>query len=147
CHMVTEYNLNVINTHDKAIWSNFITKHRYNNILFTVPYIERIIVDFSRCGFLEPYHLTSLSCLIEEYSHYKVKISFKFLEYSPLTQYLRDINFLNYWLSAVKDQQNYIPTERKTCLGLWKISEEMIYRYTSLAKNYYETNYIVDKDL
>lgn len=52
--MVSEYNLNVINTDNKAIWSNFVMKHRYNNVIFSVPNISSIIIDFSRSGLLEP---------------------------------------------------------------------------------------------
>ncbi len=142
--MAITYNLKIIPT-SKNSWTNFINQNRYEKIKGQNSDLSSLVVDFSKCKFMEPFHVVSLACLLEEYFINKIEISF-----TPggleLMEYLQDINFINFWGNN-RNPSDYIPSERKSALSLWKISEEMVSSYANQAKQYFEQNYIQDKDL
>lgn len=142
--MATNYNIKIIST-SKNSWTHFVNRNRYERAKVQNQDLKTLVVDFSKCTFMEPFHVVSLACLVEEYFINGVEIGFipGGLE---LMEYLQDINFINFWGSN-RNVSEYIPAERKSALSLWKISEEMVSSYANQAKLYFEQNYIQDKDL
>lgn len=125
-------------------WDVLINVNRFENIKSQNPDLQSVNFNFDGCSFMEPFHIVSLACLIEEYRLNGVTISITNVNDTTLKRYLEDVNFLNYWNNR---SVGYLPSERKTALGLWKISMEMIDAYAREAKEYFERNFIENKDL
>lgn len=141
--MAATVEINIVNSRFINNWDPFISSNRFEHIKRQHPDLKCINLNFVRGSFMEPFHIVSLACLIEEYYLNKIVVSITNINDSTLKKYLEDINFLNYW----KSNSGYLPSERKTALGLWKISLEMIDAYAREAKEYFERNYIENKDL
>lgn len=107
--------------------------------------VKTLLVDFSQASFLQPYHLVSLACLIEEYHQRGVQINFKKGGFG-LDKYLENIKFYNYW-DAGFDRNRFTHTKIDTALCLWKVNQDMIDSYANEAKVYFERNFFSGKDL
>lgn len=143
---MSETTIKITTTTKKSFWSGFINKNRYNEGLAISNNLSALKLDLSDCTFMEPFHLVSLACLIEEYYLKNIKIEFVIGNNLELTEFLTSVNFFNYW-SAERNVSIYIPANITTTLSLWKISDEMISGYASEAQKYFEGNYLHNKNL
>lgn len=123
----------------KNLWCKFIHDNRYFD---GCKFLE---IDLRKCSFIEPFHLVSLACLIEEYYIKDVKIEFtNQYENIELYEYLSSINFFNLWIEDRKIKP--IPSSKSNSLNLYKIQAESISEYVVLAKKYFEDNFNTNKD-
>ena len=123
----------------KNLWCKFIHDNKYFNGC------EILEIDFRKCSFIEPFHLVSLACLIEEYYINHVKIEFiNQYDNIELYEYLSSINFFNLWI--VNRLIEPIPAVKRNSLNLYKIKSESISEYVVLAKKYFEDNFDTNKD-
>ena len=143
--MYTELTIKITTSTKKSIWSNFINKYRYNNNIANSE-LHVLLIDFSECTFIEPFHLVSLACLIEEYYLKNIQVKFTVGNNIELIEYLTSVNFFNYW-SDKRNVNDYIPANITTALSLWKISNEMISGYSTQTQRYFEQNYLNNKSL
>lgn len=123
-------------------WKRFIEKNRYNNRK------DSEVVSLCICfdlPFLEPFQITSLACLIEEYFQQEICILFEF-QNSSVKDYLEDIRFVEYWIEGF-DRNKFTNTKKNTALCLWKINETMVDPFAIQAKNYFEQVHFKGKDL
>lgn len=127
-----------------SYWDIFISDNRFQEIFSQNTDLKNVNFNFESCRFMEPFHIVSMACLMEEYFLNGITISIINVNDIELKRYLENVNFLKYWVMRPKD---YIPSERKTALALWKISPEMVDGYCIQAKEYFEQNYIDNKDL
>lgn len=126
----------------KNHWSNFINSNRLKNLNGNV---DKLIIDFRECGFLEPFHIVALACLIEEYFVNGVEIEFANYSHNlELCDYLTNTSFFDYWKEG-HDRSDYIPAYLSSTLNLWKLNPEMISVYTATAQEYFENNYLDSK--
>lgn len=126
----------------KSYWSNFISANRY---IFHDKKPIKLVINLSECLFIEPFHLVSLACLIEEYHLNGVEIHFVNAENYELIEYLSNIRFFEYWSEGF-DRTKYTNAKIRTTLCLWKISKSMISPYVQYAQKYFEENTIRDKN-
>lgn len=124
-------------------WTGFINRNRLSAQKVKP---KKLQINFELLYKVMPYHLVSLSCLIEEYSNEGVEIHFKKNE-NRTQHYLRKIEFFKYWRFDFDRTIYHSLTTNKTTLCLWKIHYEMIYTYSQFAKQYFEANFIKDKNL
>lgn len=125
-------------------WGEFLQ----NNRLYTHPEpVSMLVIDFSKTSFMEPHHLVSLACLIEEFHLTGTTIAFTPSYNVKLNKYLDDIKFCEYWNEGF-NRNNFTRGKITTTLCLWKVSEEMIDSYANQAQVYFEQNYFSgEKDL
>ncbi len=121
----------------KSKWAFFINDNRYNAKLN----VSLLLIDFTGCRFLEPFHLVILSCLIEEYFIHGVDIQFNMGSNLELNEYLHKISFFNYWNSTF-DRNQFLPNRKSTCLPLWKMKSDSIDNYVVKAQQYFQTNFL-----
>lgn len=130
-----------INVPDRTCnWVKFINDNRLSGI-----YPGKVIIDFSNADFLEPFHITSIACLIEEYHIAGCKIEFV-IPNGKVGKYLYNIRFNEYWESEF-DRNAYTETLKQTTLCLWKVDKQLIGQYSISASEYYRNNYFVDSNL
>lgn len=123
----------------KNLWCKFIHDNRY---FVGCKFLE---IDLRKCSFIEPFHLVSLACLIEEYYINNVEIKFiNQYENIELYEYLSSINFFNLWIENRIIEP--IPSSKRNSLNLYKIQNESISEYVILAKRYFEDNFNTNKD-
>lgn len=140
--MAKTHNLLVGSISNYDGWANYLVKHRPSSKFL---HDHVLLVDFSSTFFLEPFHLVSLACLIEEYHIKGAKVTFRSGGFA-LDKYLTNIDFYNYWEPGF-DRHTYTHTTISTNLCLWKISSELIDSYANEARTYFERNYFSGKDL
>lgn len=122
-------------SYNKSNWISFIQRNRLNDSNVSI-----LCIDLGDCAFLEPFHLVSLACLIEEYYLNDVKIEFQLRENYGLNEYLSKLKFFNYW-SKQTDRKQFRPAEIQTNLNIWKISDQMIDTYSNVSQKYFEDNF------
>lgn len=122
-------------------WVEFINSNRIQNNSS----IESLLVDFTKIDYIKTAQLTSLACLVEEYFINGVAIKFIESEIGEAAQYLRDIQFYNYW-DRTYDRKSYTNNFNEYCIGLWKINEHQIDSYTNKVKGFAEKHWINDKE-
>lgn len=143
---MNEYSIKLTTTTKKSFWSGFINKNRYSTLRNKFENLEQLTIDLTDCTFLEPFHLVSLACMIEEYYLNDIKIEFIKGDSLELIEFLSSVNFFDYW-SEKRNTNVYLPATITTALSLWKISDEMISPYAHQAQQYFESNYIKSKNL
>lgn len=126
-------------------YDGWVDNLKRNRVIIHPEKVEILIVDFSYANFLEPRHLVSLACLIEEYFVKGAEIQFVRGSFA-LNKYLTDIKFWDYWSTGF-DRSRFTHTYISTNLCLWKVSSDMIDSYANQAKEYFEKNYFSGKDL
>lgn len=107
--------------------------------------VKILVVDFSQASFLQPFHLVSLACLIEEFYQRGAQIEFIKGGFG-LNKYLENIKFYSYWTEGF-DRDRFTHTKIDTALCLWKVNQEMIDSYANQAKEYFERNFFSEKNL
>lgn len=137
------HKIEIYNARPKTLWSNFIDENRLVNLN---PLVEEIQLDFSKCNFIEPFHLVALACLLEEYTMNGKRLTFLKLDNLELNDYLNNINFFKYWTPDF-DRNTYTPTVKSTNLCLWKLDSRMISEYVLRAQEYFENNFLTDKSV
>jgi len=138
------HTINVVAKKRYDIWGDFL---RINRPVVVAESIDTLVIDFSLTCFLEPHHLVSLACLIEEYFLEGSSIVFKPANSHKINTYLANIKFCEYWNEGF-NRNNFTRGDIKTALCLWKVSEIMIDSYANQAQEYFEQNYFSgEKDL
>lgn len=133
--------IKIPNSRKISVWLRFINTYREVNSLI-IP--EVVVVDFSGIRFIYPYHLASLSCLIEGYAIRGSKIHFKFDKENPGKTYLERIRFTEFWEPGFpRDDYNF----DGRCLPLWKIDYPRISPFIEEAQRYFEHNLLSGADL
>ncbi|HOY13625.1 MAG TPA: GHKL domain-containing protein [Saprospiraceae bacterium] len=122
---------------NKILWLNFIQECRLNPEE-SLP--DKIIINLKNCSFLEPFHVVSLACLIEEFILLEIPIEFVEGENLELLEYLTGINFFLFW--NLKDRGSFLQNSKASNMPLWKINPTMITQYIVQVQNYYEQNHL-----
>ncbi|MHC2992051.1 hypothetical protein OB13_10795 [Pontibacter sp. HJ8] len=136
------YTIRVV-TRSYEAWINFIGENRI--VHQAGQSIDTLVVDFSYATFLQPFHLVSLACLIEEYHQAGIKVHF--VEGGmALNNYLNNIKFYKYWSEGF-NRNRFTHAHISTTFCLWKVNSDMIDNYANEAKNYFERNFFSGKNL
>lgn len=122
-------------------WIDQIISNRYELIVERKPDLSVLQIDVSSRNWISPYHITTLACLVEEYSINNVEIVF--VNPSP---YLDKIRFIEYWNKGF-NRNKFTQTQISTSLCLWHISEDMIFSYAQTAQQYFQNNYFQGSSL
>lgn len=131
--------LNVPHTKNEKDWFNFI-----NDSLKHTIGTKNLIVNFNKVDFLGTDKFVVLACLIE--SFFINGSTVKFVGGSnKFNNHLNNVKFKNYWKKDF-NRSEFTLSMNRTTLCLWKISEEMIYSYSSFAKKHFE-RFANNKDL
>ena len=123
-------------------WVCFLNENRFKYLIKKPKAIE---LDMLNVRFIEPYHVVSLACLIEEYHLKGVKIHFKNTD-SKGAMYLKKLKFFQYWIKGF-DRTKHRQTDVGTAFCLWKLHPEMINSYSTLSKNYYQNQFFSERNL
>ncbi|MDD3787064.1 MAG: hypothetical protein PHO94_00015 [Petrimonas sp.] len=129
---------NSIEEHIKWINNNRVSKHDFR--LFPV---KLIILDFTLCLHLKPYHVAALACLIFEYQSQGFKVRIKNAS-DELIKYLNSFYFDKFCNNEKFDE--YKCSDPKT-FPLWRLEKSKISIYPDLIKKYYENNHFDGKSL
>ncbi len=133
----------VINTNvEKSKWIQFIEQNRYSK---QHEHPDNLEIDFGASFFMEPFHLVSLACIIEEYSINGTEISFSTFDNLGLYEYLSSRYFFRYWEDGFDRFEKYF-NNSSTTLRLWKVNASQISGYVYNAQKYYEASYLGEKD-
>ena len=125
---------------NKYDWLEFINRNRSSLG------ITKLIVDLDKCKFLEPFHLVSLACLLEEYKNNGSDVIFMESDGLALNEYLKKIRFISYWEDNF-DRTIFQQNINDTNLFLWKLEKTRIYPYSDFARKYFEQQYSNSKDM
>ena len=106
--------------------------------------IDLLIVDFNEVRFMETDEFVILACIIESFFISGSKISF-IGGTEGFNNHLYNIKFKEYWKNGF-DREKFTLSHNRTTLCLWKISQKMIYSYSTYARKYFE-RYTNNKDL
>lgn len=107
--------------------------------------IDAVRFHFDKCETMKPHHLATLSCLIEEYHIYDIKILFNVVNTS-VCSYLNSLKFFKYWNGDL-DRTEFVESEEAKAMNLWKIKKESISAYAIKAEQYFRYNGLHDKNL
>jgi anti-sigma regulatory factor (Ser/Thr protein kinase) len=130
---------------NRTNWIGFIGSNRYN-IENAVDPEKKILIDFEFAPFLEPYHIVSLACLIEEYHINGYEVLFIKSLNHDINIYLCNIHFFDYWKMGF-DRTVYKTPDIKSALNLWKIDPCMISNYVVQAQKYFQDNFLKNKNV
>ena len=123
-------------------WALFLNANRYIN---QQEKPDALIINLCSVTFIEPHHVVSLACLIEEYFLSDTEIKFSVCENRSI-KYLRELEFFNYWKKGF-DRGKHRKTKVGTALCLWKVNAEMVHSYVVYAQRYFQKNFFSGKDL
>lgn len=107
---------------------------------------DKCVFDFRKVEFLEPSHLTTLACLIEEYKIAGARIYFKVKKNSTTERFLKQTKFINYWDKNFNRDHCFI-SSFQNILPIWHYQEEKINPFADLAQQFYSTHSLQGKDL
>ncbi len=136
---MNEYILKVPSSQQLSDWFLFVKeslKHKED--------VNILIVDFNDVRFMETDVFVLLACLIESFYINNCKIEFTGGT-KRFNNHLFNIRFKEYWKKGF-DRSKFTLSHNQTTLCLWKISKDMIYSYSTYAKQYFE-NFVNGKDL
>ena len=115
-------------------WIDFLNENRLTNKPENAGQND-IHFHFDQNIFLEPYHITSLACLIQEYALANFNISFSFHpENLLLREYLTQIQFIQRWDDSIYNDTNF--NYYNTNLALWHLSSERLHEYAQKVTSY-----------
>ena len=103
-----------------------------------------ITLDFSKVQFINPYHISVLSCFVDELIQKGNTVHVTGLSYI-LEGYLKNIGFLD--LLDPVNNLNEIEAGSKTSLKLWKVNLERITAYSVFAVKFYGNNKLFGQNL
>ena len=131
------------NWNDHLSWMRFIEKNRpqYRKNLDS-----NIWIDFTRLGFIHPFQIVSLSCLIEEYYVLGLQIHFTDCRNRNVCRYLDEIKFFNYW-DRDFDRNRFTSLAKQTAFCLWQVDKVMITAYLLAAVRFFENNHFSGYDV
>ncbi len=137
-----ELKLIIPNTNERFSWINFIRNAK--NLDYAQ--IDKVILDFNKCSFLNTGSLTMLACLIEEI-HKRKSVIFSYINGTrDLNTHLDNIRFKEYWNDGF-DRDAYTNSKNITTLCLWHISSNMIETYGQQAQLFYKRQFFQHLDL
>lgn len=133
---------------DEASRSKWILKisEIYNSLKRN--YDSGFIALFFKCSInenvFEPFHIVTLSCLIDEIKNRGYKVSLNF-ECGHLNQVLfEEINIKKYW---GEDRVSYIKSPKITDLNIWRIVDSEKETYSISIHDYFKRHYFKEYDL
>lgn len=126
--------IKLVTATSKNHWNRFINENLYNEN------ITELVVDFSNCDFIEPFHIVLLACLIEDYHRNKIPIIFEKGYNLPLNEYLSNIKFWDYWQPNF-ERTSFTQNGSTTNLCLWQLNPAMLSFYVVYAQEYFENNF------
>jgi hypothetical protein len=126
--------IKLVTANSKYHWNRFI-----NENLFTETTTE-LIVDFSKCDFIEPFHIVLLACCIEDYHRNHIPIIFEKGSNLPLNEYLSNIKFWDYWQPNF-ERTSFTQNSNISNLCLWQLSPTKLSSYVVYAQEYFENNF------
>jgi hypothetical protein len=138
-----QHTIRVPETHHLVEWLRFIQDARPKNKLSKK---DKCTIDCRESGFLQPYHLSSLACLIEEYARTGARIDFKLPRRSRTTKFLDGIKFTKYWNNNFNRNSCFL-NFRKDVLPVWQLHNERIDAFGELAQGFYSNHCLPGKDL
>lgn len=124
-------------------WLRFIIKNRNaikNNRR------NKVVFDFTKTPFLQPYHLTSLACLIEEYKQSGATIQVNSKKKTEVGTFLKYTKFENFWVPGF-DRNFCFRSEITNTMPIWKNESERIDSFATRAQEFYSSHSIKGKDL
>lgn len=125
-------------------WVRFIEESRPTTKL---SWLDSCEFDFRKVQFLQPYHLTSLACLIEEYKLFGAKrIRMKTKPNTELERFLRGTSFDRYWKRNF-DRDFCLKSEFMNVLPIWQFKPERIDPFANLTERFYANHCLPEKDL
>lgn len=124
-------------------WNDFLFENRYRDEDLS---FDKIKIDFKNVGFLKPFHLVSLACMIEEYAVNGLEVEFESSRSNSACGYIDRINFFEFWQPEYDRTQN-IPSTKQSVLNLIKIDRQSISSYVVRAAKYFKDNFLTSKDL
>lgn len=133
------YTLKVPSTQQEKDWFRFIRES-----LSHIEGVSELVVDFNDVKFMDTHEFVMLACLIESFYINSSVVSFKGGA-DGFNNHLYNIKFKKYWKEGFNRNKFTISLKEST-LCLWKISEEMIYSYSTYARSYFE-RFASNKDL
>src|SRR5690606_23128008 len=107
---------------------------------------DKVVIDLSNVGFLEPIHVVSLACLFEEMQHAGKRLTIRFDPGESGWDYLDKINFFSFWQEGF-DRRSFTPSRIKTSIGVWQISHEMTDASGIAAQKYFQNSDLSDSCL
>ncbi len=103
-----------------------------------------IKIDFLRCKFLKPYHITSLACLINEYQKIGFKVNLINIPVD-ISEYFKSFKF-DQFCGFVNENNYQLPSDSKT-FPLWRIEKTAIDLYPKYVQDYFEKLHFKGKSL
>lgn len=138
-------NLNVLSSianKDLQTWLIWIEENRFINLNQDISNQKKQLNVNIIHNFFKPFHITSLSALIEEYyiNGFKININ-------NTSSYLSTIGFTNFWNSNYdRNTINHNGYANKTYLKLWKIEFERIDSIVAIYGDYYKNSLLKNKE-
>lgn len=123
-------------------WLIFLVQSRYqeaNNDL------ENLVLDFGQIEYIYTVQLASLACLIEEYHQAGILIEFINCIHSPISPYLEEIKFFQYWTEEF-DRTKYTEVRNRNCICLWKVHFSMISPFVNHFQQFAQKHWEQGKD-
>lgn len=136
---MNEYILKVPSTQKADDWFEFIRESLDHN-----EKVDLLIVDFNNLKFMDTDDFVVLACLIESFYLKGCKVAFKGGT-ENFNNHLYNVKFKEYWKDGF-DRSKFTISYNRSTLCLWKISQEMIYSYSTYARKYFE-GFTNNKDL
>jgi anti-sigma regulatory factor (Ser/Thr protein kinase) len=125
-------------------WVRFIEESRPTG---RIGWLDVCEFDFRRVEFLQPYHLTSLACLIEEYKASGARrIRMKTRKNSIVEKFLRSTSFDRYW-DWNFDRDFCLKSGLINVLPIWQFRPERIDPFANVTQNFYTSHCLPGKDL
>ncbi len=129
---------NSIESHIKWVNKNRVSKHNFR--LFPS---KLILLYFSLCRHIKPYHVATLACMIYEYQSEGFKVKIKNAA-ENINNYLNSFYFDKFCNN--EEFEEYKCSDPKT-FPLWRLDKSKISTYPDLIKKYYENNHFDGKSL
>lgn len=138
-----KYIIKIINKKRLIEWLRFIQDSRPKD---RIKHNDIYVFDFVNADFLQPYHLTSLACLIEDYKINGAKIKFKLHKKTQAGVFLMYTKFDKYWNTGF-DRNYCLNIQTYNTIPIWKYNDEKIDSYANLIMNFYSEHSVKGKDL
>jgi len=125
-------------------WVRFIEESRPKG---PIGWLDVCEFDFRKIEFLQPYHLTSLACLIEEYKYCGARrIRMRTKKNSVVEKFLRATSFDRYWTWKF-DRDFCLKSDLMNVLPIWQFKPERIDPFANVTQNFYTSHCLPEKDL
>lgn len=138
-----KFKITIPNNTNLVEWLRFIQEHRNNKK--DNRYLI-CIIDFTKVDFLQPFHLASLACLLEEYKMSGARINFKSKRTTESGKFISYTKFNRYW-KRFFNRNFCFTSEINNTLPIWKYDKTRIDSFATLAENFYSNHSVKGKDM